>query len=131
MVITDIDLTPRQAAEFIAWLDERADARERAALAAQQGAERDAETAAYNDRCTETLIELARDTARQSGPVVGVRDYDLSRAAWAAFIEHEGWHDPFDIDQYWQGDADDAETWEYTYVGELETIRSERKARGD
>jgi hypothetical protein len=122
MRLADLELSPRQATEFLSWLDARADAADRAAVKEADVARAEA----YNERCSLRLAELARDTAHQSGPVVGVRDYDLARAAWAAFIDCEGWHCMFDVDEHWNPDEGDAEAWEHAYVGELEKMRQER-----
>lgn len=70
------------------------------------------------NRIYERIRDLAADTARRDGRTT-IPPQLQARAAWEAFVASEGYHSRFDVDEHWEPDADDAETWEYAYADEL------------
>jgi hypothetical protein len=73
-------------------------------------------------RIYERVREVAADTARRDGRT-SIPPYLQARAAWEAFTISEGYHSRWDVDERWEPDAHDAETWEFAYTSELERMK--------
>jgi hypothetical protein len=99
------------------------------AIQARQDAE-DKQLAADEEtratRIYETLRLLAAQTALQDGATT-IPSYLQARAAWEAFEASEGYYSRYEVDDRWEPDADDAETWELAYAVEIERIKREAR----
>lgn len=126
MRLSDIELTADQVAAFTSWLDIRVEQATRARILAA----RNAEAGELTNRRYERLCDLARQTARQIGPIDGLGTRYAAEAAWDAFIAGEGWTSPYDIDDHMDIHAEGElfhEGWYLAYAEEIEAMKRERK----
>jgi hypothetical protein len=125
-VTIKIELTIAEARAFKRMLAQHITPEDRAFEAlAEETARREEEAAdARAMKIYEAVHILATKTAQQDG-VTTIPPYLQARAAWEAFEASEGYYSRYDVDERWEPDADDAETWELAYVTEIERIKKE------
>ena len=121
-----IELTIAEARAFKRMLAQYITDEDRAleALAEEEERRQKASEESRATKIYETLRLLASQTALRDGCTT-IPPYLQARAAWEVFEASEGYYSRYEVDDHWEPDADDAETWELAYVAELEQIKRE------
>ena len=117
MNLAEIELTPEQAREFIALLQERVEGRARLV------SEREEEKIAYvlAERRYARIQELAKELATMHGRLIGIPIADQAQLTWDVFASGEGHFDRYDVDELFDPDDDEYEQgWIFAYTAALE-----------